>query len=792
MKTKGNPRKLLWRGALATILVLSMLVSASVMCFAQTTASEEANENETVEITGVNISLSDSIVVKFHTTAITNDGSMLKVIFKGDTYEISENEDGVFSFAYVTPQYMGEELAVTPCDANGNEIGEEKKVSVKSYLMGMLAYERTDGTCVCACESDLQHAAVQELCVNMLNYGAAAQTYVDHDTENLANKDLTDEQKILATKKITVTETDKAVNGAAWVGAGVRFDYKLGLYFVFEAASDDEYTATINGTEVTPEDYTALGEGYYVIRYNSFNATNMNDVVTAKLTKDGADDQTFSYSIKSYVASKGGDESAIANLVNATYVYGFAAVAYSAEYVTVDPTFEEAGSISMDGKGYDFSQSKYGTVTLPKLDFTAYTAETVNSGTELAPEVATTFTLNDDTVAYKKTFKSNNSINVNGTIYSEYDMAKAESDSIDIDYSETAGYTVTGTNATLSNLMSYGADIMVKGNVTINGRAEMLGITFTVGDGTEAGKGTVTYIEPTEGVGNGIAVVAVRDKSELIVSEYSSLEVEAQSEYSIYLGWGTSNAYTDVMLLVDGTVTANKALQSTVAYQTNPDYEFGFKPAIYVRDGVLNADTMRTCSMQIGSEAENKSGTLNISTQLTYTKNSWANRHALAKGQVTIEKDYFYVRSSNTSGSQVYIGAEMKLISKSNDGFIEGTNKTNNYHLFICDGFTYNGPDTFTKYLLSSSNLTLYSLKTFNVNLDGKEDTTVRIVNTEALSTGTNKYAEVTDNFPTLTEGVSLTSIEETVAYGLAGTFTKATYVDGDGVTQTIWYQIVD
>ena len=104
MKTKGNPRKLLWRGALAMILVLSMLVSASVMCFAQTTASDEANENETVGITGVNISLSDSIVVKFHTTAITNDGSMLKVIFKGDTYEISENEDGVFSFAYVTPQ----------------------------------------------------------------------------------------------------------------------------------------------------------------------------------------------------------------------------------------------------------------------------------------------------------------------------------------------------------------------------------------------------------------------------------------------------------------------------------------------------------------------------------------------------------------------------------------------------------------------------------------------------------------------------------------------------------------
>ncbi|MBQ8848770.1 MAG: hypothetical protein IJ011_00375 [Clostridia bacterium] len=785
MKTMCNPAKHLWRVVLAMILVVSMLGAASVMCFAETTASEEATEP--TGITNVGVSLGEDIIVKFATSATTADGSKLTVVFNGETIELTQNVDGVFEFVGVTPQNLGDEMTATLTDADGAQVGEAKTVSVKTYLEGLLAlsYENS------GCKSQLQYQAMRELCVNMLNYGAAAQTYVEHDVENLANAGLSDEQKALATEKITVTDTDKAVSGSAWVGAGVRFDYKLGLYFVFTAASADEYTATINGEAVTAEAYTALGEGYYVIRYNSFNATNMNEVVTAKLAKDGADDQTFAYSIKSYVASKGGDESAIANLVNATYVYGFAAVAYSAEYVTVDPTFEEVGSISMDGKGYDFSNSKYGTVTLPVLNFTDYTAETVNNGTELAPEVATTFTLNDDTVAYTKTFESTNYIDVNGTICSEYDMAKAESDSIDIEYSEATGYTVTGTNATLTNLMSYGADIMVKGDITINNRTEILGITFTVGDGTETGKGTVIFVEPTEGAADSSATVAVRDKSELIVSKSSSLEVRAQSGYSIYLGAGMSSPYTDVMLLVDGTLTANNKLQSTVAYQVNTDYEFGFKPAVYVREGVLNAEKLLTCTMQIGSEAENKSGTLNVSTQLTYSKNTWANRHALAKGQATIEAGYFYVRSSNAGGSQVYLGSEMKFIS-TGDGFIEGTEKTNNYHLFICDGFTYNGPDTFTKYKLSGSNLTLYSLKTFNVNLDGKEDTTVRIVNTEALSTATNTYAAVTDNFPALAEGVSLTSIEETVDYGLAGTFTKATYVDGDGVTQTIWYQIVD
>ena len=421
MKTMRNQAKHILRAGLAVILVLSMLVSASVMCFAEETDTSTETVVK-VGIKGKNVSLGEDIIVKFYTDSTTGDGSKLSVVFNGETFEITENKDGVFEFIGVTPQKLGDEMTATLYGADGTQIGDAATLSVKSYLDELLALSYEDSGL-----SQLKYQAMRELCVNMLNYGAAAQTYVDYKTDNLVNKDLSDELKALATEKIIVTDTDtdKAVNGDAWVGAGVRFDYKLGLYYVFKAASADEYTATINGTEVTPEAYTALGEGYYVIRYNSFNATNMNDVVTAKLTKDGAE-QTFAYSIKSYVASKGGDTSNVANLVNATYTYGYAAVAYSAEYVTVDPTFEEAGSISMDGKGYDFSNTKYGTVTLPKLNFDDYTAETVNSGTAADPEVATTFTLNDDTVAYKKTFKSNNYINVNGVLCSEHDIEKVK------------------------------------------------------------------------------------------------------------------------------------------------------------------------------------------------------------------------------------------------------------------------------------------------------------------------------------------------------------------------------
>ena len=96
---------------------------------------------------------------------------------------------------------------------------------------------------------------MRELCVNALNYGAAAQTYVGEDVENLANKNLTQAQQNLATPNILNVASDKAVNGDMWVGAGVRFDYSLGLYFVFETNNIQDVTAMINGVMVNTSVY---------------------------------------------------------------------------------------------------------------------------------------------------------------------------------------------------------------------------------------------------------------------------------------------------------------------------------------------------------------------------------------------------------------------------------------------------------------------------------------------------------------------------------------------------------
>ena len=806
MKTMRNQAKHILRAGLAVILVLSMLGAASIMCFAETTASEEATETPTTTgITNVSVSLSEDIIVKFYTSATTADGSKLTIEYNGETYELTENEGGIFEFVGVTPQKLGEEMTATLTDADGAQVGESKIVSVKSYLEGLLALSYEDS----GCESQLKYQAMRELCVNMLNYGAAAQTYVDYKTDNLVNKDLSDELKALATKKITVTDTDKAVNGAAWVGAGVRFDYKLGLYFVFTAASADEYTATINGTEVTPEAYTALGEGYYVIRYNSFNATNMNDVVTAKLTKDGADDQTFTYSIKSYVASKGGDTSNVANLVNATYVYGFAAVAYSAEYVTTDPTFEKEGSISMDAKGYDFSRSKYGTITLPKLDFTAYTAETVNSGTELAPVVTTTFTLNDDTVAYAKVFNTDNCISLEGKLYSQYDLANFKFDDVTVSYDTSDksytydvadGKTVHPTKP----FTAFGADLTITGVINLEDTAEWghYGINVTVGTAQKAANITVG--------GSSYTPLYVRTDTKFLVSEGSTVKVTKCATYSIYIGGGDTTSRA--ALIVDGTLTASGGRLRASHYTKFDDtLEYGFDPQVYVRRGTLTVPGLQLYSLQVGSEAENASGTLIVtahaadSNGIKLQKDSQTTRLVFAKGTVDFVGLSKGVWNNDKNDSHIDVRGGMEFIATDctlgHVFQVASNNDNGNHRTYIQKGVKYYSvmsgektdiTETNTKFLYHSRNTSnLYSWDFANVKMieNGNEvSKTVRVLNHEVVAKGTYQSAAACSAAPEIAEGTLLTATETTQGMGTLGTFIQGTYGDG----QTVWYQIVD
>ena len=203
------------------------------------------------------------------------------------------------------------------------------------------------------------NAALKQLVVSMLNYGAEAQLYFSHNVDSLANGALTDEQKALpeayrADMVSTVPAASTAKQGifANNQGFSVRkpaisfegafcinyfFTPKyapvdgITLYYWNEADFGAASVLTIeNATGSIKMDGTGVGQ--YRGDIEGISAKNLSQAVyVAAVYKNGSTTWTsgvLGYSIGAYCssqASKGGD---IAALAMATAVYGYHAKAY--------------------------------------------------------------------------------------------------------------------------------------------------------------------------------------------------------------------------------------------------------------------------------------------------------------------------------------------------------------------------------------------------------------------------------------------------------------------------------
>lgn len=98
-------------------------------------------------------------------------------------------------------------------DAEGKKVSTTKTTSLREYA-----------------ESKLQNTENAEFktVVDMLNYGAAAQNHFKHDTENLANRNLTAEQQNLATQNIALGTVTAEATG---VSKTVSFESDIVLKF---------------------------------------------------------------------------------------------------------------------------------------------------------------------------------------------------------------------------------------------------------------------------------------------------------------------------------------------------------------------------------------------------------------------------------------------------------------------------------------------------------------------------------------------------------------------------------
>ena len=159
----------------------------------------------------------------------------------------------------------------------------------------------------------------KKLCLELLNFGAAAQQYFRVNTGDLANRG----HEIVPgyTVPADAPEVSKSgdVSGITFYGTSVRFLSKTSVRFYFKVDNGvDGYTFTIDDTVYEP----VAKDNLYYIETAGINPQDMNDVITVTVA-DGANTLSVEYApiwyfIRTYNRS---DDATTKNLMTAAYSY---------------------------------------------------------------------------------------------------------------------------------------------------------------------------------------------------------------------------------------------------------------------------------------------------------------------------------------------------------------------------------------------------------------------------------------------------------------------------------------
>jgi len=234
------------------------------------------------------------------------------------------------SFTGLTAKEMGDEIRATLycVDAEGNIFyGPTQADSVKDYLLRGL---------------DLATSTSEKktMYVDMLRYGAVAQTYFDYDTDNLVADDLTEEHLTYATTVIPeAVDGSKAEGGRGTLNTSVVLKARVTLTlshlkpganlanmkFVVKDALDGTVIKELPAYNLNPVMVAA--------DFDDVGAKQMRRLITVTLYDgDKAITNTVTWSVESYVAkvrATSTDAGQIA-LLNAMLTYGDAVAAYMA------------------------------------------------------------------------------------------------------------------------------------------------------------------------------------------------------------------------------------------------------------------------------------------------------------------------------------------------------------------------------------------------------------------------------------------------------------------------------
>lgn len=292
------------------------------------------------KFSAVNVSLAPGAVtdINFKINKAELEGASevsVKFLFNGEetvAVDSSEATDtvAVYKFSGISPEQIADEVTATITATYGEtQLTYTKTYSVKQYCMDALGDAPAANT-------------LNTLLVDLLRYGAAAQTYANYNINDLADKDLTAAQLAVGTdvnadlnltqisNKITaITSGEKKVK---WTTVHLKLEGNVAIVLklnklegkTFENDLTVKYTID-DGTQV----YEATMLDQTTARINM--PVNMMKSVIHAAVYDGDTvvSSTVNYSIESYAAAKQNETTdSLGELVKAMMRFGNAAAAY--------------------------------------------------------------------------------------------------------------------------------------------------------------------------------------------------------------------------------------------------------------------------------------------------------------------------------------------------------------------------------------------------------------------------------------------------------------------------------
>lgn len=233
---------------------------------------EVPGETQLFELYGANITMGNTLDMNFYVDQSNFNGSGYYAVLDGPdrkTVPMAEwgDNNGYYQFTYdgLAAKQMSDEIAVTVYDAQDNQVSEVWTDSMRSYVMRILDKQT--------------EPAAKSLLVDMLYYGAAAQTNFEYNTADLANNQLTAAQQEYATQEIK-TCTDGCVKGDNYYGT--NFDLKnqisMNLYFVNVT---NDMSAKIEFTDHYGKQHTVTVPGSEFSDNGNCKVINVDEIVAA-------------------------------------------------------------------------------------------------------------------------------------------------------------------------------------------------------------------------------------------------------------------------------------------------------------------------------------------------------------------------------------------------------------------------------------------------------------------------------------------------------------------------------